>query len=215
MLRMLVPVSILLLAGCARTEDASTVPAEEGGYNRVEEVRSSDAEDQELALGEWRPSLQNELRALEFGPNGTEPLFSMLCGDNGAVILQRHGTVPVGGLEMMTVSVGGQARQVQATAAAGTVPMLRAEIATSEPLLGELTGAQGPITMRLGDGAPLILPPSPLIGQFVRSCSGGPQLRPVGPALPGIPELGNMNDMQPANEASGNEAAGNEAQPSG
>jgi hypothetical protein len=176
MRRLLLPACLLIVvAACARTEEASLTPPEEGGYNTVEPVRAPEAEDQELALGEWRESLQNEAAAVEFGPSGTEPLLSILCRPQGGVMLQRHGTVQIGSMEMMTVTLGGETRQLAVTAGTGTVPMLIAAVPTNEPLIEGLATNQEPITIRLGDGVPLIMPPSPLVGEFIRNCAADAQ----------------------------------------
>lgn len=172
MRRLLVPSALILLAACARTEEASLIPPEELATNAAEEILAAEPEEQELALGEWRESLQDDRPALEFGPTGTEPLFSMTCGEGRGLTLQRHGTVPIGGLERMQIVTDGQARELAVTASAGTVPMLTASVPSNEPLIAELAGSQGPITIQIGDGAPLLLPPNPLIGEFAATCAG-------------------------------------------
>ncbi|MFN3943396.1 MAG: hypothetical protein ACK4K7_00535 [Allosphingosinicella sp.] len=190
MRHLLMSASLLLLAAaCARSEDANLTPPEEGGYNTVEPVRAPEAEEQELALGEWRQSLQEEQQVVEFGPTGTEPLISIVCRPQGGVLLQRHGAVQVGGSEMMTVTLGGETRQLAVTAGTGTVPMLVAAVPSNEPMLQGLATNQEPITIRMGDGAPIIVPPSPLVGEFIRGCAADAQqaagaAREAAPAAP-------------------------------
>src|SRR4028118_1396393 len=83
---------LALLAGCARSEEASLVqPDSKEGYNQVGKVGSPEADDREPAIGQWRASLQENVQALEFGPVGTEPLVSLLCNGRTSVLLQRHG----------------------------------------------------------------------------------------------------------------------------
>jgi hypothetical protein len=170
---MAVPLALIALAGCARSEDASVRPGNES-YSAVEQVRSGDDE-QEPALGEWRRSLQEEQPALEFGPAGTAPLMSIVCGERGGLILQRPGAVASGAAPMMSVTVGGQGRQLPVSSVPGMTPMQRSSIAPGDTLLTQLAGAQAPIALRFGDGTPLILPQSPLIGEFVQSCATGPR----------------------------------------
>ena len=208
MKRLAIPFSLILLAGCARTEDASVDPG--GGnesYNGVEQVRSGEGDEQEPALGEWRRSLQEERAAIEFGPQGTAPLLSIVCADRGGLILQRHGAVATGAAPMMSVSVGGQGRQLPVTAVTGTSPMLRASIPSGDSLLAQLSDAQAPITFRSSDGTPLILPPSPLIGEFVQGCAGTIVLRRTAPAgsaagnqvaAPTVPPANQSNTAAPA-----------------
>ena len=204
--RLTLSISLLLLAACARTEDASVAP--EGGsegYSTVDRVREPQRDDQEVALGEWRRSLQQEQVALEFGPAGTQPLLSIVCGERGGIVLQRHGMGPMGGAQMMAIIIGGSTRELPVTAASGTAPMPRAIVGSGEPLLAQLGSAQGPITFRLGDGVPLILPPSPLLGEYMQACAGGPQPRLSGAPVPADPATNGAAAAEPA--------AGNETQP--
>ncbi len=174
MKRIAVPLCLALLAACARTEDASIDPGESNeSYSAVERVRIGGDDEQEPALGEWRNALQEDQPALEFGPQGTAPLLSIVCGDRGGLLLQRHGAVASGPAPMMSVTVGGQSRQLPVTAVPGATPMLRASIPAGDALLAQLAEADAPIALRSGDGTPLILPQNPLIGEFARTCAGG------------------------------------------
>lgn len=163
---------LVLLAGCARSEDASVV-ANSNDLKAVEQVRTSEQDDEEIALGAWRDTLQDEYVALEFGPTGAPPLFSMRCDARHTVFLQRHGAVPSGDLPTMLISVGSDTRRLAVTGGSGTVPMLRASLAPSDQLLGILGGATAPIVIRVGDSPPLVLPPSPAIGNFISRCESG------------------------------------------
>ncbi|HEX8527671.1 hypothetical protein [Allosphingosinicella sp.] len=196
MKRLAIPLSLILIAGCARTEDASVdPPGSNESYNAVEKVRSGEGDEQEPALGEWRRSLQAEAAAIEFGPQGTAPLLSVVCADRGGLILQRHGAVASGAAPMMSVSVGGQGRQLPVTAVTGASPMLRASIPSGDALLAQLSGAQAPITLRSSDGTAIILPPSPLIGEFSQGCATGTQ--PGRTAAP-APAAGNQAAPAPS-----------------
>jgi hypothetical protein len=175
---------LAVLSACARTEDANVVGNE--GYEGVEQVRD-EGDEQDVAVGQWRRSLQEERPALEFGPQGTAPVLSIVCADRGGLVLQRHGAVASGAAPTISVSVGAQGRQLPATAAGGTTPMLSASIPAGDALLTQLAEATGPITMRTGDGTPLILPPNELIGQFARSCAEGR----AGEAVPAPADGGN------------------------
>jgi hypothetical protein len=199
--RALVPATLLLLAACARSEDASTLPTDINEVQPVENVRSIADDDNQVALGEWRTGIQEERSALEFGPAGTAPLFSMVCGNGGGLILQRHGAVDFEGLQMMTIGLGGQTRRVAVTAVQGTVPMLRASIPATGPLLEEIAREQGPITIRTADSGALILPHSPMIVQYIRGCGNAPRL----PEAPG----NSVGGEAPAAAPAGNSQAGN------
>lgn len=196
------PLCLALLAACARTEDAdaSAEPTNEP-YNVAEPVRTASAED-EVALGSWRRSLQEDQAALEFGPQGTAPVLSIVCGERGGIVLQRHGALASGSSPAISISINAQGRQLPATAAGGATPMLRANIAAGDALLAQLAEASGPITIRTGDGPPLVLPPNELIGEYAASCAGGTAASRAATA---------PNAANAANAAAPAEAASNEA----
>ena len=165
---------LVLLAACARTEDASVRPAESNdSYSSVEQVRDQAGEDREPALGEWRRALQEERPALEFGPAGTAPLITIICGERGGLMLQRPGAAAAGTSPTLSVTVSGQGRQLPVTVSAGATPMQSATLAPGDMLIQQLASATAPIALRFGDGTQLLLPHSPLIGQFAQGCSTG------------------------------------------
>lgn len=166
--------SLILLAACARTEDASVRPAESNeSYSAVEKVRQQGGDEREATLGEWRRGLQAEQQALEFGPAGTTPLLTLACGERGGLVIQRPGGPAAGAAPMLSVTVGGQGRQLAMTPVAGPPPMQRAAIPSGDTLIQQLGAASAPIAIRFGDGTQLVLPQSPLIGQFAQGCATG------------------------------------------
>ena len=197
-----VPLSLLLLAGCARSEDASVV-ADSNQIAQVEQVRSPEQDDEEMALGEWRDTLQDDNSALEFGPTGAPALFSMRCDPRRSINLQRHGVAPARDLPTMLVSIGSETRRLAVTSVAGAVPMLRASLSPSDTLVGTLGNASEPIVVRVGDTPPLVLPPSPSIGAFLSRCASGTRAAAA--------------DAQGNSAAEANSAAaeGNESAPAG
>lgn len=172
MTRIIPILAVLALAGCARSEEASLIPPDSNsGYNQVGRVGVPEEDDREPAIGQWRASLQENVQALEFGPMGTEPLFSLLCSGNRAVWLQRHGGAPAGPLPEMQVARGDLTERLPITVTGGAVPMLRTEIQLQSPLAVALASQGEVLTITLGDTAPLILPASPMIGDYFRSCA--------------------------------------------
>jgi hypothetical protein len=200
MIRNTLPLALVLLAAaCARSEDASSPPADAAGTSRsVAPIRTSQGDDQELALGEWRETLQDDARALEFGPVGAPPLFSLGCDARRGILLQRHGAALVGDLPVMLVSVGSETRRLAITNVGGAIPMLRSTLPPSEPLTDRLAEATTPITIRIGDAAPLVLPPSPAIAAFLSDCAGE-----EGSAAEGANASGDANAAEPAAETNG------------
>ena len=162
----------LIAAGCARSEDAGVAANVAGADRSPEQSPALDQGEEEVAIGEWRDSLQDEFAALEFGPAGATPLFSLRCDDRGGVLLQRHGTAATGDLPVMLVTIGGDTRRLAVATAGGTIPMLRAVLPPRDPLLTTLR-SPAQMTIRVGDAAPLVLPPSPTIGTFATACASG------------------------------------------
>ena len=186
---------ILLLgaAACARSEDAAVV-ADQNEVQAVERVRTPEQDDDAIALGEWRETLQEEEAALEFGPAGAPPICSLRCDERRTIYLQRHGTPAAGDLPMMLLTIGSETRRLAVTSVGGAVPMLRASIPPSDSLIATLGGASTPIVVRAGDTAPLGLPPSPAVGAFLTQCGSGARRESGGTAA-------DANSAATANEA--------------
>jgi len=170
MIRRAMPLALILLVGCARSEDASVV-ANSNELQPVERVRAPERDEVEIAIGEWREALQEDFAALEFGPTGAPPMFSMRCDERRGVLLQRHGTMPIGDLPMMLVTIGNDTRRLAVATAGGTIPMLRSALPPRDPLLETLAAGEAAITIRIGDAPPLVLPPSPAFAPFVARCA--------------------------------------------
>jgi hypothetical protein len=200
MIRFALLSAVVLLAGCARSEEANLLPADTNGSTRVAEQVRPERADEEPALGAWRDTIQDTQRALEFGPQGAPPLFSLACDERRGLLLQRHGIQPAGDLPVMMVSVGSDARRLAVTGGDGPIPMLRASLSASDELATNLSRAAGPIAIRIGDSAPLILPPSQLIGTYIGQCASGglPTSRPDAVGNSAAP----ANAAAPANSAS-------------
>jgi hypothetical protein len=173
MIRRALPILVVLLAGCARSEDASLVPSGGNDSARTVETVRPERDDEEPALGEWRATLQDEQRAIEFGPRGAPPLFSIICDARRGLLLQRHGLEPAGDLPVMLVSVGSETRRLAVTGGEGPIPMLRASLNGSDTLVAALSRTTTPIAIRIGDSAPLILPASATIGVYIGECQTG------------------------------------------
>ena len=198
MLRRALPILIVLTAGCARSEDATIATNAGDNAQAVEQVRP-DRDVDEPALGQWRDALQGEQRVLEFGPMGAPPLFSFGCDARRGLLIQRHGLEPTGDLPVMLITLGSETRRLAVTGGDGPIPMLRASVTEADPLVASLGRAAQPITVRIGDSPPLILPTSAEVGTYVTRCSGGELAVPANPTSNGAAE---------ANAAASNAAAG-------
>jgi hypothetical protein len=165
--------ALLALAACAQTEEASLVPPQEDdGYNMVGPVKTPIGQEGELALGEWASSMQEDQRALAFGPPQTAPLFSLRCDGGEGLLLQRHGVIMGPGMNMMSVELSGSTSRLAVNPVEGPLPLVRAAVPAEGELIGALANADDRITVRIGNGEPLVMPPSPLIGEFIKSCEG-------------------------------------------
>jgi len=169
MARSMLLAALVLLAACARSEEASVV-ADMNSLEPAERVRTPERDDEELAIGEWRETIQEDYAALEFGPAGAPPLFSLRCDERGGVLLQRHGTVPIGDLPTMLVTIGNDTRRLAVATAGGTIPMLRAALPPRDQMLTTLASVDAPITIRIGDAVPLVLPQTPAFETLVTRC---------------------------------------------
>ena len=200
MARKALPLAFLLVAACARSEDASVL----AGSNEVRpaiEARTQPQQDEaDVASGEWRETQQEQYAALEFGAAGMSSLFSLRCGDQRGLILQRHGDAPPGDLPTMLVTIGSTNRRLAVTATDDPEPMLRAALPPRDPLVEAITGAVEPIGIRIGRADPVVLPPDPAIAAFVASCTGADattaESNAAAPAEPGNQAAAAENSAQ-------------------
>jgi hypothetical protein len=166
--------AFLLLAGCARSEDASVVAEDNDQARAVERVRTPEQDDEAVALGEWHDAIQNDAPALEFGPAGAMPIFSLRCDGRHGLYLQRHGLAPGGDLPMMLLTIGSETRRLPLVAVGGTSPMMRASVMPQDPLIDLLARNSIPMVIRVGDAAPLVLPANSTVTAYVNGCANGP-----------------------------------------
>lgn len=179
-------VTVLLLAGCARSEDASVTV----DMNRIApDIALRNGVEEEIAAGSWREGSQENSPALEFVDGAAQPLFSLRCAEGGGLMLQRHGVSQTSGNATIALSVGRERRDLQASVAAPG--LLRATLAGGDPLLAALGGAATPIGVRAVGMTPLLLPPGPPVSAFVTRCTAS-----QAPAA-----------AAPANSSAGNSAA--------
>jgi hypothetical protein len=174
-MRPLVPLAALLvLAACAESSPPDPTPTDDAGaYNLIDPVDLAMADEGAPAIGEWTRSIQDERPALLFGPTGAEPLFSLSCDDREGVLLSRHGVVETGSAGMMTLVLGSENLQLAANPVQAPLPLLQAAVPANDPLLTRLGDYGGPLRVVVGEGPALVLPASPMIGDFIEACAGG------------------------------------------
>src|SRR6476646_714797 len=172
MLRSSLCFALLLLAGCARSEDARYTQTDN---MPMPTLNTSDlGEEDELSTGSWQNGLQDGQPVLEFGAVGAPARFSLSCDARRNLILQWPGAAPGGELPTMLVTVGSETRRLAVASAGAGNPMLRATLPANDPFMRVLTGASARIFVRIGgDAQPLVMPPSLMIAAYVRQCTNG------------------------------------------
>lgn len=193
MLRPALLSALVLLAGCARSEEAHYTQADNMPQPALNNADLG--EEDELAIGTWQTALQDNQPVLEFGPVGAPARFSLGCDARRNLILQWPGAAQGGELPNMLVTVGSETRRLAVTSDGSAMPVLRATLPANDPFMRVLTGATARIVVRLGDAGeaqPLVMPPSPLIATYARQCASGEAL--AAPAADnGVEATGTVN----------------------
>ena len=202
MIRPLLLSTFVLLAGCARSEEARYAQVDNNLLPAVNAVDQGD--DDELALGSWQTGLDGDQPVLEFGPVGAPPRFSLSCDDRRNLLLQLPGAAPGGDLPNMLVTIGSETRRFAVAAVPGTVPTLRATLPATDPFLRVLTGAAVRIEIRVGDTQPLVMPPSPAIATYAQQCASGMARSAATPAAGNSAEASASINVTGGNAATGN-----------
>jgi hypothetical protein len=169
MLRPALLSAFVLLAGCARSQEAHYVQTNTTSSPALND--SQLGEEDELAIGTWQSGLQDNQMVLEFGPVGAPARFTLTCDARRNLILQLPGAAPGGDLPNMLVTVGSETRRLAVVSAGTTTAVLRATLPGNDPFMRVLTGATARIFVRIGDSQPLVMPPSPLIVSYAQQCT--------------------------------------------
>ena len=194
--------AILLLAGCARSEEARYAQVENMQLPAVNAAQAGD--DDDLAVGTWQSGLRDDQTVLEFGPVGAPVRFSLGCDARRNLLLLWPGAPPGGDLPNMLVQVGSENRRLPLASTGGANPTLRGALAPNDPFVRVLSEARTRIVVRIGDAQPLIMPPSPAIAPYAQQCAGG-AIVPVSAAAAG----NNVEASGSVNVVAGNAATAN------
>ena len=171
MMRPLLLSAVVLLAGCARSEEAHYAQVDNTPLPAIN--ASETGEDDDLTIGTWQNGLQEDQQVLEFGPVGATARFTLGCDDRRNLMLLWPGAPPEGDLPNMLVTVGSETRRLSVATVGGGTPMLRATLPANDPFMRVLTRASTRIVVRIGDTQPLVMPPSPTIAAYAQSCASG------------------------------------------
>ena len=171
MLRPALLSAFVLLAGCARSEEARYAQVDNTPLPAIN--TSDQGEEDELTVGTWQTGLQDDQPVLEFGPVGAPSRFSIGCDARRNLLLQWPGAAPGGDLPNMLITVGSETRRLSLAGTGGPNPVLRGTLAASDPFVRVLTGATTRIVVRIGDAPPLVMPQSPTIAAYAQQCASG------------------------------------------
>ena len=156
MLRSSLCSALLLLAACARSEDARDAQT---ANMPLPTLNTTDlGEEDELSIGTWQSAPAR---------------FSLNCDARRNLVLQWPGAAPSGDLPRMLVTIGSETRQFPLVSSGAANPMLRATIASNDPFMRVLSAPSTRIFVRIGDAQPLVMPPSAAIGAYARQCANG------------------------------------------
>jgi hypothetical protein len=165
-------IAAFALAACARSEPVDEEFGEDlaNADNALAEALADD--DEQVRSGSWLPGAEGAYQAIAFQqPNG-EILFRIRCDDRGGLVLQRPGLVSRGNLALMQLRTGDTVRRLAATTAAGPPPMVQASVPYNDQLIGALMTFDEPLEVSYEGLETLALPPSPAVGDLVRTCQG-------------------------------------------
>ena len=160
----------VLATACAKSEPADQISEE--ALNAAGPAPQTDgalAEDP-VTPGSWEASAQGESQAVIFrGPEG-ERLFSVACDLRGGLVVQRPGLIARGNLALMQLRTADVVRRLAVNAAAGEQPQVEARAPYNDQLTAALLSFDEPLEVRYEGQDTLLLPPSPVVGDLVRTC---------------------------------------------
>ncbi len=169
----LVALFVVTLPGCAeRVEPDPTLAKESDGYNMINPVRVDDSETVEPPTpGAWRSASVEGARGLLFAAPGADPIFAIYCDARRGLVLERRDYSPTGTIDMMNVTIDSMSMNLAVDPVDDPVRALRAVVPYRGDLAARLQKNPAPISISVGEGAPLRLPPSPLVPTLAIFCA--------------------------------------------
>jgi hypothetical protein len=166
----------LALPACAERTAPDPTPLEDGGvYNMIDPVRIDDAAGAGLTtLGSWQTGTVAEAQAVLFAKPRAEPIFAIYCDGGRGLVLERRGLTPTGTIARMDVAIAGTRRALAVNPLTDSgPPVLRAIVPYNDELQVRLQDRAAPMSIDVGEGQPLRLPPSPLVPALAAECARG------------------------------------------
>lgn len=163
----------LAFPGCAERTSPEATPIEDGGTdNMIDPVRIDDAAGAGLTtLGSWQTGSVGDARAVLFSKPRAEPIFAIFCDGRQGLVLERRGLTPSGTIARMEIAIAGTRRALAVNPLIDGTPVLRAIVPYNDELQVQLQDRPAPISIDVGEGQPLRLPPSPLVPALAAECA--------------------------------------------
>lgn len=167
-MRHILLIAAFAVTACARSEPVDETPENIAIADPLEDELNEDED--AAAAGSWQPGAEGAAQAIAFqAPNG-ELLFSIRCDIRGGLILLRPGLVTRGNLALMQLRTGDTVRRLAATTTGGSQPQVQATVPYNDQLISALMRFDEPLEVRFEGLETLVLPPSPAVGDLVRTC---------------------------------------------
>ena len=154
----------VLLAGCARTEEADESQADERA-NEAAQLNAAAGESDGLTKGAWAVGSEASFE----GASGAIELV-IRCDQRRGLVIQRPGLVPRGQLALLQLRSGRVVRRLAVTAPVGGSAGIEAVVPYNDQLIEPLMRFDEPLEVRFAGLDTLQLPPSWQVAGFVRDC---------------------------------------------
>lgn len=159
---------LLVLANCGEAKEPNDIaPRETALQPRIPPTNQAPAGAESM----WTSGAIGGEAAAVFTSASREPLFSVLCGEGRAIVLQRHLQPESPPLTTMELKSGSVTRRLEAGRPESDSTVLRAALPYNDSFIASLTDLSEPVLVSAGGAPTLVLPPHRMIGEFIRDCA--------------------------------------------
>jgi len=174
------------LSGCAVVPPPAAAPAPiviPAPPPPAPALLASDWRERPFALGRWSLVQKDAGSVAQFGPPGGPADFLVRCQTTSKSLhFSRAGSLPEGGVALMTLASTDTRRAYAATNSSEVPPQIRSETPASDPQLDSLAFSRGRILVSVAGADDLVIPSWPEFARIVEECRGSG--KPVSPAFP-------------------------------
>lgn len=158
-------IGLLMLASCSESKKAGDSPSRNADHSPVLLPAPIPG-----AESTWTTGAFGGEAAAVFLSAEREPLFSIMCGGVGGIVVHRHLKVVPPPMTQMELTAGRVARALDAEIEGANPTISRAVLSHRDSFTTNFSKMNAPVTVT-GAGAPiLVLPPNPMVGEFIRDC---------------------------------------------